>query len=80
MAAKLILGPNANGNKQRDTVPTGMANVIGNKGAVVIAFSVNETRLCFVGCHLAPHLEQVSRICALMCLQGVCSSPDGWHV
>ena len=45
-------------NIKRDTVPTGMANVIGNKGAVVVSLSVNETHLCFIGCHLAPHMEQ----------------------
>lgn len=33
--------------------PTGIANIIGNKGGVMIAFRIHETSFCFVSCHLA---------------------------
>jgi hypothetical protein len=36
---------------------TGIANVIGNKGGVLVSFSLMETSYCFLSCHLAasPH-------------------------
>eukprot|EP00754_Rhynchopus_humris_P034200 Rhum_TRINITY_DN15544_c0_g1::Rhum_TRINITY_DN15544_c0_g1_i1::g.161178::m.161178/K15909/SHIP2, INPPL1; phosphatidylinositol-3,4,5-trisphosphate 5-phosphatase 2 len=37
---------------------TGVARVGGNKGGVAIGFSLRETRLCFVGSHLAAHQER----------------------
>ena len=33
--------------------PTGIANIIGNKGGVMIAFRIHETSFCFISCHLA---------------------------
>ncbi|KAL6076224.1 putative Inositol/phosphatidylinositol phosphatase [Balamuthia mandrillaris] len=41
------------------TEATGIGNVIGNKGAVGIAFQFNESKLCFVGSHLAARDERV---------------------
>lgn len=49
---------------ERTDVALGIGNVIGNKGAVAIAFQFNETSFCFIGCHLAAHeknLEQRNR-------------------
>jgi Endonuclease/Exonuclease/phosphatase family 2/PH domain len=47
-------------NLRKGTEATGIANVIGNKGGAGVAFYFYETRLCFVGAHLAAHLERVS--------------------
>jgi len=33
--------------------PTGIANIIGNKGGVMISFRIHETSFCFISCHLA---------------------------
>eukprot|EP01064_Diplonema_japonicum_P038196 TRINITY_DN9164_c0_g4_i4.p1 TRINITY_DN9164_c0_g4~~TRINITY_DN9164_c0_g4_i4.p1 ORF type:complete len:667 (+),score=141.21 TRINITY_DN9164_c0_g4_i4:295-2001(+) len=41
------------------TEATGIAGVYGNKGGVCVSFSIRETRLCFVGCHLAAHQENI---------------------
>jgi hypothetical protein len=46
-------------NLDKATVATGVGGVIGNKGAVAISLSVFETKLCFVGCHLAAREERV---------------------
>lgn len=37
--------------------PTGIANLIGNKGGLQVSFSIMETSFCFISCHLAakPH-------------------------
>ena len=43
---------------QRTQEATGIAGVGGNKGGVAIACSFRETRLCFVGCHLAAHQDR----------------------
>jgi len=40
---------------QHSHVATGIANVVGNKGAVAISFSFDDSSFCFVGSHLAPH-------------------------
>ena len=40
---------------------TGIAGVAGNKGGVAIACQIRETKLCFVGCHLAAHQEKVAQ-------------------
>eukprot|EP00727_Mastigamoeba_balamuthi_P006910 m51a1_g284 putative inositol 5-phosphatase (611) ;mRNA; r:325028-327330 len=40
---------------EKTTEATGIAGIVGNKGAVAISFTLNETSLCFVGCHLAAH-------------------------
>jgi len=40
---------------QHSHVATGIANVVGNKGAVAISFTFDEASFCFVGSHLAPH-------------------------
>ncbi|ELR19471.1 inositol polyphosphate phosphatase, putative [Acanthamoeba castellanii str. Neff] len=41
------------------SVPTGIGNVIGNKGGLGIALKFIETSLCFVGSHLAARDERV---------------------
>ena len=33
--------------------PTGIADILGNKGGVAISFRILETSFCFLGCHLA---------------------------
>ena len=35
--------------------PTGIGNIIGNKGGIMIAFRIHETSFCFISCHLAAH-------------------------
>ena len=45
-------------NVQKSTEACGIANLVGNKGAVGIAFHYNETRLIFVNSHLAAHMEK----------------------
>ena len=40
-------------NVESQSKPTGIANIIGNKGGVGIAFNIMETRICFISCHLA---------------------------
>ena len=47
-------------NVKRASEATGIANVIGNKGGTGIFFSIYGTRLCFIGAHLAAHLERVN--------------------
>lgn len=38
---------------QTQMVPTGVSNVLGNKGAVAVSMLLGKSRLCFVSCHLA---------------------------
>ena len=40
------------------TVPTGIGNVVGNKGGVAVSCSIDGTRVCFINCHLAAHREE----------------------
>lgn len=40
------------------TVATGLANVIGNKGAAALCFEYYDTRFCFVGSHLAARIDR----------------------
>ena len=35
-----------------DTVKTGLAGTLGNKGAVVMKFNVDDSSLCFINCHM----------------------------
>eukprot|EP01104_Vermistella_antarctica_P017880 TRINITY_DN6440_c1_g1_i1.p1 TRINITY_DN6440_c1_g1~~TRINITY_DN6440_c1_g1_i1.p1 ORF type:complete len:823 (+),score=144.59 TRINITY_DN6440_c1_g1_i1:161-2629(+) len=42
------------------TEATGLARVIGNKGAMAIRFNFDETALCFLGSHLAAHQDKVA--------------------
>jgi phosphatidylinositol-bisphosphatase len=37
---------------EHDNVKLGFMNKYGNKGAVIIRFQLDKTRLCFVNCHL----------------------------
>ncbi len=46
-------------NVECDTVKTGFGDVIANKGGIGIAFSVFDTPLCFINCHLAAHQNEV---------------------
>ena len=43
-------------NVQKGTEACGIANLVGNKGAVAVSFNFNETRFAFVNCHLAAHM------------------------
>ena len=40
---------------------TGIGNVLGNKGAVVLSLDFNHTSMCFVVCHLAAHQGEITR-------------------
>jgi len=40
---------------QHSHVTTGIGGFVGNKGAVAISFTFDDTSLCFIGAHLAPH-------------------------
>ncbi|KAF8069645.1 INPP5B [Scenedesmus sp. PABB004] len=42
-------------------VPTGLGNVVGNKGAVALAVTLPDVRLLFIGSHFAAHADQVER-------------------
>ena len=46
---------------QTSSVATGIANALGNKGAVGASFFVGSTSLCFVNCHLAAGSEKWSK-------------------
>ncbi|KAK9460362.1 Endonuclease/exonuclease/phosphatase [Lipomyces oligophaga] len=41
------------GNLSSSTVKTGLGGLHGNKGAIVLRFSIDHSSLCFVNCHLA---------------------------
>eukprot|EP01061_Rhynchopus_euleeides_P032639 TRINITY_DN5429_c0_g1_i2.p1 TRINITY_DN5429_c0_g1~~TRINITY_DN5429_c0_g1_i2.p1 ORF type:complete len:643 (+),score=144.04 TRINITY_DN5429_c0_g1_i2:238-2166(+) len=43
---------------QKTQEATGIAGVGGNKGGVCVGFTIRETRVCFVGCHLAAHQDR----------------------
>lgn len=38
---------------QSDYIATGISNVVGNKGAVSVSFTLGRTKLLFISCHLA---------------------------
>uniref|UniRef100_A0A5K4ESV2 Putative ocrl type II inositol 5-phosphatase n=2 Tax=Schistosoma mansoni TaxID=6183 RepID=A0A5K4ESV2_SCHMA len=42
-------------------VPTGVLNVLGNKGGVSLRLTIFNTSLCFVNCHLAAGKEKIDR-------------------
>ncbi|XP_028300927.1 phosphatidylinositol 3,4,5-trisphosphate 5-phosphatase 1 isoform X2 [Gouania willdenowi] len=44
-----------------DSVKTGIANTLGNKGAVGVSFMFNGTSFCFVNCHLTSGSEKKLR-------------------
>ncbi|KAL4219720.1 Phosphatidylinositol 3 [Mactra antiquata] len=46
---------------QRSSVRTGIANALGNKGAVAISFYFNGTSFCFINAHLTSGDERCSR-------------------
>mmetsp|Transcript_4739 Transcript_4739/g.29931 ORF Transcript_4739/g.29931 Transcript_4739/m.29931 type:complete len:455 (-) Transcript_4739:3588-4952(-) len=43
---------------ETNTLATGILNMIGNKGAAIVSFKVNDRSLCFCCCHLAAHEGQ----------------------
>ncbi|KAL0233437.1 hypothetical protein PCE1_001952 [Barthelona sp. PCE] len=45
---------------QTHTEATGIAHVVGNKGAVGCSMKYNGTKLCFINSHLAAHQEKIS--------------------
>ncbi|XP_010927608.2 LOW QUALITY PROTEIN: type I inositol polyphosphate 5-phosphatase 13 [Elaeis guineensis] len=49
------------GDVDAAAVPCGFGRAIGNKGAVGLRMRVYDRMVCFVNCHLAAHLEAVSR-------------------
>ncbi|GAB5372451.1 hypothetical protein AAMO2058_001666500 [Amorphochlora amoebiformis] len=60
-------------NIEAQHVACGVGNVVGNKGGVGISFSLYDTKVCFVACHLAARSERLderrndySRICREM--------------
>lgn len=46
-------------NIQTGTIPTGIGDIIGNKGGVVVGFNFEDTSICFVGSHLAARAERL---------------------
>jgi len=48
------------------TEATGVGNLLGNKGAVMISFNYLHTSLCFVNCHLAAHQDKVGYHCTFV--------------
>ncbi|XP_041483163.1 phosphatidylinositol 3,4,5-trisphosphate 5-phosphatase 1-like isoform X3 [Lytechinus variegatus] len=46
---------------RESSVKTGIANALGNKGAVGVSFSFNGTSFCFVNCHLTSGTEKCMR-------------------
>jgi endonuclease/exonuclease/phosphatase family metal-dependent hydrolase len=47
-------------NVTSDSVATGVAGVMGNKGGVVVALDVDHSRVCVVNAHLAAHQDKSS--------------------
>ena len=46
-----------------DTVKCGVMNKLGNKGAIIIRFRIDDTSICFINCHLeAGHKKMNERI------------------
>lgn len=41
------------------TKATGVANIIGNKGGVLLSFFLEDTSYCFVSCHLAARFNRL---------------------
>ena len=38
---------------QSDFLPTGIQNIVGNKGGVSVSFKIGRTRIMCISCHLA---------------------------
>lgn len=48
-------------NIRTHVVPTGLMNMLGNKGGVSVRMDLYNTSICFVNCHLAAHVEEYER-------------------
>eukprot|EP00794_Sanderia_malayensis_P011283 gene11283-12463_t len=46
---------------KQSVVKTGIANTLGNKGAVGISFVLGKTSFCFVNCHLSARTARIAR-------------------
>lgn len=72
-------------NIQCDSVATGIANMIGNKGGIGISFKFGDASFLFINCHLTAHQDRVpernmdvKRICEELRLWGY-SAKDKLH-
>ncbi|GBC00839.1 hypothetical protein RclHR1_03990016 [Rhizophagus clarus] len=70
---------------QHDEVPTGLANLFGNKGGIGISLLFGNTSLCFINSHLAAHQDKVKernhdvkKICKELKLKGFLPSDKGF--
>jgi hypothetical protein len=46
---------------EAETKATGFANVVANKGGVMISFFLGNTSFCFIDCHLAAGINKIPR-------------------
>ena len=46
---------------EKQSKAQGIGKVIGNKGGMIIAFSIQNTSFCFINCHLAAFVNNVQK-------------------